>query len=97
MGEIIQEDCSEKRKAGSGLGSGNSAVHVKDTQRKQPECQRKSRKGWCPRGKGTESCKEGGYTWSDSREGNWNGTKKGPLVLATWRPLVGLADGVPVR
>lgn len=39
----------------------------------------------------------GRVSWSDSRDGNWDGTKKGPLVSTTWRLLIGLADGVPVR
>lgn len=55
---------------------------------KDTEGHGKTRRGCCPRGKGTESYKEGG---SDSGEANWDGTEKGPLASATWRPLVDLA------
>lgn len=29
---------------------------------------------------------------SDFREADWDGTKKGPVASATWRPLVDIAD-----
>lgn len=92
-GRLQQEETGRLR---TGLRDRWSAP-MKDTQREQPECQGKTRKEWCPRGKGTESCKGGGYAWSDSSDGNWDGIKKGPLVSKTWRLLIGLAAGVPVR
>lgn len=56
-GSLQQEGKSRPR---TGLRDCWSAP-MKDTQTKQAECQGKTRKGWCPRGEGTESCKEGGY------------------------------------
>lgn len=29
---------------------------------------------------------------SDFREADWDGTEKGPVASATWRPLVDIAD-----
>lgn len=56
---------NERSKLRSGLKELRNTP-MKDTDRESQEGQGNTRRGWCPKGKQTESCKEEGSSWSDS-------------------------------
>lgn len=82
-----REQQEERSRLRSGLREFRSAP-MEDTER--PEGQGNTRRGWCPKGNGTDSCKEEGSSWSGSGKANRDGTEKGLLASATWGPLGGL-------
>lgn len=76
VGETTQGGCSERREAGSEPGLWSSGVQPGKTRRKWPACPRRTRTGWCPRGNGTESCREGGQCGQTPEKPAGTGQKK---------------------